>query len=171
MLEPGSSGGGAINPPVAEVVPAVSYALLSSYETVQVLTPTLTNDVVYCTIQTLPSGVIASTPVQTKLFNAGQAGPILAALASAIEQVMADDRVIAGVGSQTRAESGLLVDDVIFTVEYIDPVHAPLGATAQVTIGVGQLNFGDAQIGRTLLAGIKTKIDAVYANLKAAAGG
>lgn len=173
MVEPGQAQPGAFSPPpIAEQVDAgVSYALLSSFETVQVLTPTLVNDVIYCTIQTHPSGAIVSTPVQTKVFKAGAAGPILSALAQAVEQVLADPRVTAAVGSQTRADTGLLVDNVIFTVEYIDPVHAPYGATAQVTVGVGQLNFGDALIGATLRSGIEAQIDAAYANLQAAAGG
>jgi len=166
-----SGGGGAISPPIAEVPAAVAYSLVSSYSTVQVLTPTLINDVVYCTIRTQPSGVLASIPVQHKIFDAGQAGSVLAPFAQAIEQIMADPRVTAAQGVQALDDSGLLVDSVVFTVEYIDPVRAPSGATAAVTVGVGQLNFGDAQIGRTLLAGVEAKIDAVYGNLKAAAGG
>lgn len=150
---------------------AVSYALVGSYSTVQVLSPTLVNDVVYCTIQTQPSGVIAAMPVQESVFDAGASGPQLTNFAQAIEQVMSDPRVIAGTGSQSIDPSGLLADQVVFTVQYVDPVLAPNGATAQAVVGVSQLDFSDALIGRTLSAGVTAIIDGVYANLKAAAGG
>jgi len=138
---------------------------------VQVVSPTLVNNVVYCTIQTQPSGVIASMPVQQKLFDQGAAGTPLTNFAQAIEQIMARPDVTAAVGSQSIDASGLLVDSVVFTVEYIDPVHAPNGATATAPVGVGRLDFSDALIGQTLLAGVNATLDVVYANLKAAAGG
>lgn len=150
---------------------AVTYSLVGSYATVQVLSPTLVNDVVYCTIQTQPSRVIASIPVQETTFDQGQAGPQLTNFAQAIEQIMTDPRVIAATGSQSIDSSGLLADNVVFTVQYIDPVHAPNGATADATVGVAQLDFSDSTIGRTLQSGVMAVIDGVYANLKAAAGG
>lgn len=159
-------------PPTTTTAPTTpSYSLVGSYETVQVLSPTQVNDVVYCTIQTQPHGVVAALPVQKQAFDKGESGTTLSNFADAIEQVMADPRVIAGVGAQSIDSSGLLADNVIFTVEYIDPVRAPNGATATATVGVGQLNFSDAAIGRTLLGGVTAVIDGVYANLQAAAGG
>jgi len=149
----------------------VGYALVGSYSTVQVLSATQVVDVVYCTIKTQPSGVIASLPVQQKIFEEGTSGTELNNFTQAIEQVMSNPHVIAGVGSQSIDASGLLADSVVFTVEYRDPVKAPNGATALATVGVGQLDFSDALIGRTLLAGVSAIIDGVYANLKAAAGG
>lgn len=149
----------------------VSYALVNSYSTVQVLSATQVVDVVYCTIKTSPSGVTASVPVQQKVFDDGAAGPQLGNLSSAIETLMGYGHVVAGVGSQTIDQSGLIADNVVFTVEYTDSVHAPNGATADATIPVASLDFSDALIGRTLLADAKATIDGVYANLKAAAGG
>jgi hypothetical protein len=147
------------------------YTLIGSYSTVQVLSPTQINDVVYSTIQTSPSGVIASKALQQRSFDQGEAGAELDSFATSIEDVMADPRVIAATGSQSIDDSGLLADNVLFTVQYIDPVHAPNGATAQATVGVNQLNFSDQQTGSTLQAGVTATIDGVYANLKAAAGG
>ena len=148
-----------------------TYSLVGSYSTVQVLSPTLINDVVYCTIQTQPSGAIVSMPVQQAAFDAGASGVELTNFAQAVEYVMTDPRVIAGVGSQTIGDTGLLADYVVFTVQYTDPVHAPNGATALASVGVGLLDFSDATIGNTLRADVIRIIDGVYANLKAAAGG
>lgn len=158
-------------PPAATVPQAASYALVGSYSTVQVLSPTLANDVVLCTIQTSPSGVIAALAVQEEIFDKGESGPALTNFANAIEQVMADPRVIAGVGDSLLDPSGLTAYAVTFTVEYRDPVKAPNGATATATVGVNQLDFSDATIGRTLRTGVMAEIDRVYDNLQAAAGG
>ena len=148
-----------------------TYALVGSYSTVQVLSPTLVNDIVYCTIQTQPHNVIASIPVQQSVFDQGQSGVQLTNFAQAIEYVMTDPRVIAGVGSQTIGDTGLLADYVVFTVQFIDQALAPNGATALASVGVGSLDFSEALIGQTLRASVIGIIDAVYANLKAAAGG
>ena len=150
---------------------APSFLLVGSYETVQVLSPTLVNDVVYCTIQTQPHNVTASLPVTKTVFDSGQAGPELAAFARSIERVMDDPRVIAGVGSQTIDDSGLLADNVVFTVQYIDPVLAPNGATALATVGVGLLNQQFTPHQGTASDPVTAIIDGVYANLKAAASG
>jgi hypothetical protein len=150
---------------------AVGYSLVSSYSTVQVLSPTDILNVVQVTIQTRPSGVIASIPVQESVFNKGEAGTELSNFANAIEQIMTNPHVIAATGSSKREDTGLLTYTVMFTVEYTDPVAAPLGATATAEVNVGQLDFSDALIGRTLLAGVTATIDGVYGNLKAAASG
>ena len=150
---------------------SVGYSLVGSYETVQVLSPTTINDVVYCTIKTHPSGVIASLPINKTLFDAGQSGVELRAFAQAIEQTMNDPRVIAAAGSQSIDDSGLLADNVTFTVQYVDPVHAPNGATALATVPVYALNFSNLSSAGAQEGTVNTTIDGVYANLKAAAGG
>jgi len=148
-----------------------SYVLIASESTVQVLSPTLVNDVVYCTIQTQPSGVIASMPVQADVFKVGGAGPELTAFTNAIEQIMDIEPVIAAVGEQSIDASGLLKDNVAFTVEYTPTSTTPTSVTAEALVPVGMLNFEDALIGRTLLAEVEAIIDGVYNNLKAAAEG
>lgn len=148
-----------------------SYALLSSYSTVQVLSPTFVNPVVYCTIQTQPSNVVASIPVQKDVFDAGGGGPELTNLANAIEQIMAIPYVIAASGSQQLNAGGLLEDLVIFVVEYTPPGANATSITADAEVGVGMLNFTDGLIGTTLLAEVEAIIDGVYNNLKATATG
>ena len=159
------TGGGTV-PPMA-----TDYTLVGSYETVQSLSPTTAIDVIYCTIQTKPSGVVAARPVDKVFFSAGTSEPILAGFAQAIETVMGDPHVIAGVGDQELDAAGLLVDNVVFTVEYTDPVHAPNGATALATVPVTFLNFSDAESAFPNQSSVTAIIDGVYANLKAAAGG
>lgn len=146
------------------------YALIGSYSTIQVLSPTLTNPVEYCTIQTSPSGVIASKPVQEDVFRAGGGGSDLQIFADAIEQVMADDRVVAGVGEQTIDANGLLADNVVFTVQYASGASSVGNVTAQAVVPVGLLDFTDGQIGRTLLAEVDAIITEAYNALKNAAG-
>jgi len=146
------------------------YALVGSYSTVQVLSPTTVNAVVYCTISTNPSGVIASKPVQESVFNANMAVSDLSEFAAAIEQIMADTRVIAGVGSQTIDTNGLLSDNVVFTVQYVSSSTPAAGVTAEATVNVNLLNFTDAQIGTVLLEQVDAIITDTYNSLQSAAG-
>ena len=147
------------------------YSTQGSYSTVQVLSPTLTQPIQYVTIQTSPSNVIASIAVQKKEFDAGTAAPILQAFADAIEQIMALDEVIAGIGTQQLDENGLLADYVTFTVQYSSSNTAASGVTAEADVPVNMLNFTDALIGTTLLQEVEAKITAAYDALKSAAGG
>jgi hypothetical protein len=146
------------------------YSLVGSYSTVQVLSPTLVNNVVYCTISTLPSGVIASMPVQQDVFDGGGAGPELTAFAEAIEQIMARSDVIAGTGAQTIDPNGLLADQVVFTVQYVQTGTTGTAVTADAEVPTASLNFTDGLIGATLLESVIAIIDKTYANLEEAAG-
>lgn len=148
-----------------------AYSLVGSYSTVQVLSPTLINPVVYCTISTFPSGVIASMPVQETVFDSGAAGVELTDFAEAIEQIMGDTRVVAGVGEQTIDAAGLLADNVVFTVQYVGTNTPPSGVTAEAVVPVGYLNFADALIGQVSLGNVDALITTAYDNLAIAANG
>lgn len=147
------------------------YAPIASESTVQVLSPTVSNPVEYVTIQTTPSGVIASMPIQKDVFDAGGGGTDLGIFADAIEQIMALDHVVAAAGVQTLDAHGLLADNVSFTVEYVPPGSSGTSITTDVPIRVAELNFADSEIGRTLLANVEAKLDKAYGNLQAMAGG
>src|SRR5262252_4865995 len=95
-----------------------SYTLLASDSTVQSLSPTVVLDVVYCTIQTVGHGVIASYPIPQGTFESSNSVEVLTFYARGIEEVMGHDAVIAGAGAQTIDANGLLQDTVVFTVEY-----------------------------------------------------
>ena len=148
-----------------------NYSLLASESTVQVLSPTIVNDVVYCTIQTDPTGIIASIPVQASVFNKGQAGPELAALANGIETIVGRGHVVGGSGVQTIDASGLLQDQVSFTVEYVPPGNGSTSITAEALVPVGYLNQTDTVIEEAALNNAEAIIDKTYKNLQNAAGG
>lgn len=147
-----------------------AYSLLSSYTTVQVLSPTLITDVLYCTIMTHPSSVIASLPIPVEATGVANGNPELTAYANAIEQIMARSEVIAATGSQTL-NNGLLTDNVVFTVEYVPPGSTGTSITAEATVRSASLNFEDSLIGVTLLESVLAIIQAVYDGLQQTAGG
>lgn len=148
------------------------YDLIASYATVQVLSPTVVLDVVYATIRTNPSHVIASLPVQKDIFDAGGAAPLLTDYANNIELMMRQPGVIAGNGEQTVDANGLLEDNVVFTVQYVPPGSSSTAITADAIVPTGLLaEGGDPAIEAVLLPQAEAIIAKVYANLKAAAAG
>lgn len=110
-------------------------------------------------------------PIPIIATNTFSGNPELTAFGNAIEQIMADDRVVAATGAQTLEASGLLRDNVIFTVQYAPPGSAGTSITAEALVPVASLNFEDELIGRTLLASVEAIIDGVYNDLAAAASG
>lgn len=148
-----------------------SYSIQGSYTTVQVISPTLVQPIQYTTIQTSPSGVVASIPLDEIDFQAGTSAPLLQAFTDAIEEIMNRPEVIAGVGEQTIDASGLLADNVVFTVQYVGPNTARSGVTAEAVVPVGMLNFTDGAIGGLLLSEVVAIITAAYDALVSAAGG
>lgn len=148
-----------------------TYSIQGSYSTVQVITPTLTQPIQYTTIQTQPSGVIASIALDQADFNAGTSTPLLQAFADAIEEIMQRTEVIAGIGTQQIDPNGLLTDYVTFTVQYTGPGAAASGVTAEADVPVGLLNFTDGAIGGLLLQQVDAIIATAYNALKTAAGG
>lgn len=148
-----------------------SYTLLASYTTVQVLAPTLVSDVVYCTIQTSPSSVIASMPLDAITFNAGDSATLLGYFADNIETIMSQGKAIAGQGVQTIDANGLLQDQVSFTVQYVKAGSSATSVTAEALVPVGLLGGGGDSFSSTLLAEAEAIITAVYDNLQSAAAG
>lgn len=149
----------------------LAYSLLGSYSTVQVLAANQVNDVVYCTIQTIPSGVVASVPIDQIEFAVNQSVPLLEATAEAIETIMGDSRVIAGTGTQALDQSNLLQDYVVFTVQYIPTGTTGTNITANATVPITLLNFSEEPRDQLHAAQVQQMIDDVYANLQSAAGG
>lgn len=147
------------------------YSLIGSYSTVQVLSPQLVNDVVYCTIQTTPTGVIASIPIAGRTFDQGLMGPELTTFADNIETIVGRGHIIGGTGSQTIDGNGLLQDFVTFTVEYVPPGSTPTSITAQVDVPIGLLSVSDVTISETLLAEAEALVTAAYDSLQSAASG
>lgn len=148
-----------------------SYSLKASYSTVQVLSPTLTEEVVYCTIQTIPSNVVASLAVSQTSFDNNGAAETLTAFANNIEQIMQSANVNAAQGGQTIDATGLLEDNVVFIVDYEPPGTSGTAITAEADVPVGLLSQSDPAISEVLMQQADAIVNAVYANLKSAAGG
>lgn len=148
-----------------------TYSIVGSYSTVQSITPTLTQAIQYTTIQSDPSGVVASLPLDKGEFDKNEVGPQIQAFVDAIEEIMQRPEVIAGIGSQTIDPNGLLADYVVFTVQYSGPGAAPSGVTAQADVPTGMLNFTDGAIGGLLLQEVDAILAAAYNSLASAAGG
>lgn len=149
----------------------MTYVLLSSRSSVQVLSPTLVVDTVSCTIQTGPSGVVATREVPLSEFTADQGEGILNSLAVAIEQVMSDGMVSGASGTQLIDDSGLILDAVSFVVTYQPPPPIPGPISVDVTIPVDVLT-ADTSFGSFLAGGSAAdQISAAYQRLQAMAQG
>jgi len=148
-----------------------SYTLIGSDSVVQVLSPTVSQDSVYCTISTLPTGVIASTVVSQASFDANDAAETLTALANNIEEIIAQGKATGGSGTSSLDSSGLTEYFVTFTVGY-DPPNAPVGTvTVDVDVPINLLSVSDPAINQTLIAEAEQMIDTAYQGLVSLAGG
>lgn len=144
---------------------ATSYTLIGNAPTIQVVSPTVSYAVEVATIQTIPSGVIASLPVMKEEFDAGTAGPQLTDFANAIETIISQGKAIGGTGTTNLDANGLEEYFVTFTVAY-NPTGAPIGAvTTDVDVRIGLLNFTDGAIGAAAEAQVVALIDDAYNNL------
>lgn len=147
------------------------YTLIDSYSTVQSISPTVTNPIVYCTIQTTPSEIVSSFPVSQVSFKANGAAETLNALADHIEQVMVTQPVVAATPQQVLEDNGLLVDQMVFTVQYVQAGTSNTSVTADAVVPTSYLANSDEFAQATLTAEIDAIIQGVYANLQSAAGG
>jgi hypothetical protein len=148
----------------------MTYRLEDSYDTVQVLSPTLAVDAIYCTIITAPSGSVVQRAVPKTEFQSDAGAGILNSLANAVEEALAGGLASAAVGTQDVDESGLLYDAVIFTVEYTPPNLIAGALTTTVTIPVDVLT-ADTSFGSFLTGGSAAdRLRAAYDKLVALAG-
>jgi hypothetical protein len=136
-----------------------------------VLSPQVVNDVVYCTIQTSPTGIVASLPVSAVSFKNNASAEELGAFANNIETLVGRGNVIGGTGVQTIDGNGLLKDQVSFTVQYVPAGSGITSITADALVPANLLSVDDPEIDTTLLNEAEAIITKVYNNLKNAAGG
>ena len=148
-----------------------SYTLIGSASIVQVISPTVAVDMQAVTIQTKPSGIVATKLVDEAFFQAGTAGPIIKDFADSVESIMADGKAVGGTGTTSLDSSGLQQYFVTFTVGY-DPPGAPAGTvTADVAVPVTLLSGADSAEGYVNLAEAEDMLNTAYANLVALAQG
>lgn len=152
----------------------MGYVLLATEQTVQVLSPTLSQDVIYSTIQTTPSTVVASIAIPQGIDPLGSAAQTgrLHLFANAIEAVLALDYVIGAVGDQEITEAGLITDNVAFTVEYAPPGAATSSITAVGQVPVSVLVANQAGPGYAPdISGAEAILAPIVAGLAALAAG
>lgn len=144
-----------------------TYRLENSYDTVQVLSPTLAVEAIYCTIMTAPSGSIVQRAVPKTEFQSDQGSGILSSLATAVEDMIAGGLATAASGSQTVDASGLLADVVVFTVSYTppNPIAGTLTTTVEVPVDVltADTSFGAFLTGGSAIERVKAAYDSLVA--------
>jgi hypothetical protein len=148
----------------------MSYRLLSSGATVQVWSPTLVTDAVLCTILSSPSGSVLIRTVPQQSFDTDKGAALLNSFSDAVENVLQAGIAVDAAGTQRPDSNGLLLDAVLFTVQYVPTYPAPGPITGQVEILVDLL---DADLGLLQGAGVDTPAElllAEYNKLKALAG-
>lgn len=145
-----------------------SYSVLANESTNQMLSPTVTKDIVYVTILTSPSGVVCSLVVDADQFNKGTAGPLVTSFADNVEQLMGMSEVIGAQGYQQVQPTGLLADNVSFIVQYVPPGGAASAITAVAIVPNNLLTEGgDPQINAVLIQQAEAIITKTYDNLVA----
>lgn len=142
-----------------------SYTLVASTSTVQVLSTTGAQDAIVATIQTIPSGVVATIAVSRVSFDTNGAAETLTALADNIEELLNSSHAIGGTGTSDLDNNGLTEYFVTFTVGY-NPTPAVAGnVTVDVDVPVNLLSVSDPEINSTLLDEARTMIESGYTNL------
>lgn len=149
----------------------MGYVLLSSYDTVQVLSATSAVDVIYCTIVTSGSQSVVQRAVPKTEFTNDQGAGILDSLATAVDDAISGGLASFAVGTQGVDPQGLIYDAVTFTVEYTPnyPTAAPLTTTVEVPVDV---LTADTSFGGFLTGGSAAdRLRAAYDSLVKLAGG
>lgn len=148
----------------------MAYQLLASSTTVQVYGPQVAAEALICTIASAPSGSQLIRTVPKDEFERDQGAGLLNSLSDATESVLGEGIAVDAVGTQTVDSSGLLADEVTFTVEYVPTYPAPGPITATVDVPVNVLT-ADTGFGSFLTGGTaQERILATYNKLKALAG-
>lgn len=150
---------------------ASSYTLIASAPTIQVLTPTTSQDIEVAVIQTTPTGVIASYPVDKITFDAGDSGPLLTDFADAIETVISQGKAIGGTGTSDLDVNGLTEYYVTFTVAYNAAGTPPNQVTTEVDVPIAMLSSQSSFRGGSLLGEAEALVNAAYDNLVKMASG
>lgn len=149
----------------------MSYLLQDSYDTVQVLSPTLSVDAIYCTIVSLPSGSVLQRTVPKDEFDRDQGQGILASLSQAVEDLISGGLATGAYGAQEPDDSGLIQDVVVFTVGYVPQGVIAGTITTTVSIPVNILTADTSIIGGSGLESPAQLLRDAYDRLAAMATG
>lgn len=149
----------------------MGYALIGSYDTVQVLSATSTVEVLYCTIVTSGSGSTVQRTVPKAEFAADKGEGILSSLADAVDNAISGGLATGAVGTQGIDANGFIYDAVTFTVSYTPPYPTASPLTTTVEIPVDVLT-ADTSFGGFVTGGSAAdRLNAAYQSLVKLAGG
>ena len=149
---------------------ASNYQLVSSQSSIQVLSPTVVQDVVVVTIQTIPHRVTASIWLTQREWDDGLAPATLEGFATNIETIMDSPKVVGASGGQSLDASGLLASEIVFTVGFQTPGSPFPPATIDVSVPATQLRPEDVAGHEPGVDAALSEIDHAYQQLAAAAG-
>lgn len=117
---------------------AGSFVVVSQAREIQVLSPTVTIPVQKVGISTIPHGVTVEFPIPVELWPDAGGRDLLESLASEIETLISDGRMVGGQYVQDYDDNGLLVDYLDATVRWEDPNHIrpPQETTVLIPLGL-----------------------------------
>lgn len=147
----------------------MSIRLLNSDPSVQVI-GNLTSDVLICTFQSLPSGSTLILVIDQTDFAAGTGNVLMNELSTEVEDILKAGVATGAVGVQSIDSSGLLQDNVTFTVTYVPSYSTPGTITGDVTIPAYVITGDSFLFASGALQSAPAQIDAEYERLKALAG-
>lgn len=150
---------------------ATNYDLLATASRIQVLSPTLTQPIVDCTLQTKPTGIIFNYWVDKAAWDAGTAPALLESVSQHAEHIIEATAAISGFGFEQLENSGLLKQYITYTVAATAPGGATNALTVEVDIPISDLDQ-DTIAGENFgLNDAIAKIQAAYDLLTGAAAG
>ena len=119
---------------------ASSYIVVTQESGIQVLGPTRVLEVETVGVVTQPTGIYFEFPIDRASWLADHGAQILGPLAAAIEGLFAEGPAVDGSYEQEQRPSGLLVDYMVFVVQYVPPDgrRPPMTADARVPLGALQ---------------------------------
>jgi len=150
---------------------SVPYNLLSANSTVQVLSPTLSQDAVDIWISTGGYGMVVNLVLDKGTFDSNEGNVVLAEFAGEVDQLIAEGKAISAVGTSDLDASGLREVFVTFTVGYTVPGANLPPVTVDVDVPVGLLAGGQGSESAGGFAEAQALIDAAYEKLVTLASG
>jgi hypothetical protein len=153
---------------------AGQFQVISSFQTVQVLSANTVANVEYVTSKSLPTGIAYAYAIPLEVWHRNQGGDALGLIADQLEFLVDNSHVVAGDAEQSIDASGLLADAVALIVQYDRPTSGlpPLQGTVTIPVGDILLEASDPNIfnasGKT---SAESQCQAEYDRLQALAAG
>ena len=151
--------------PPTPVAGSANYTLIASQSSIQVISPTVVQDVVVITIQTQPHGVIADIWVTKDEWDKGTTGVTLSGFAANIEKIMASPQVVGATTGSVLDPNGLLQSEISFVVGYAPPGSPYPPATVDVDISANSLRPEDVMGQEPGVTAALAAINTAYQNL------